>query len=110
MNIWILFIVDMILSEQDVLSQPHNYRIPLKKYSKTSEEKFQIVNFLSKSQTSAYSNSLKFLPNHLVELESKIDTKIKLKNYANTQYVGTVGIGNPPQYLDVIFDTGSANF
>jgi hypothetical protein len=33
-----------------------------------------------------------------------------MKNYANTQYVGTVGIGSPEQLMDVIFDTGSSNF
>ena len=28
-----------------------------------------------------------------------------LQNIKNTQYVGEGGIGTPPQYLDVIFDT-----
>lgn len=32
-----------------------------------------------------------------------------LKNVKNTQYIGTVGIGTPPQYINVIFDTGSSN-
>jgi Eukaryotic aspartyl protease. len=36
--------------------------------------------------------------------------KLSLKNFSNSQYVGRVGIGSPPQYLDVILDTGSANF
>ena len=35
---------------------------------------------------------------------------ILLEDYSNQQYVGEVGIGSPPQYLKVIFDTGSGNF
>jgi hypothetical protein len=35
---------------------------------------------------------------------------ILLEDYNNQQFVGQVGIGTPPQYLSVIFDTGSGNF
>jgi pepsin A len=32
-----------------------------------------------------------------------------LKNYENFNYVGTISVGNPPQKLRAIFDTGSTN-
>lgn len=36
-------------------------------------------------------------------------TVVKLKSYENNQYMGQVGIGNPPQMLNVIFDSGSSD-
>lgn len=35
---------------------------------------------------------------------------VSLKNFQNTQYVASIEIGNPPQKLPVILDTGSSNF
>ncbi|GMF25765.1 unnamed protein product [Phytophthora fragariaefolia] len=35
--------------------------------------------------------------------------RVSLQNFGNVQYIGTVGFGNPPQYLDVVFDTGSSD-
>ncbi|CAI5727848.1 unnamed protein product [Hyaloperonospora brassicae] len=35
--------------------------------------------------------------------------RVTLQNFGNVQYVGSVGIGNPPQYVDMAFDTGSSD-
>ena len=34
---------------------------------------------------------------------------VDLKNYYNYNYVGTIYVGNPPQKVRCIFDTGSTN-
>ncbi|GMF11050.1 unnamed protein product [Phytophthora lilii] len=35
--------------------------------------------------------------------------RVTLQNFGNVQYIGSVGFGNPPQLLDVVFDTGSSD-
>lgn len=35
--------------------------------------------------------------------------RVALKNYGNVQYIGKVAVGNPPQPMDVVFDTGSSD-
>jgi len=41
--------------------------------------------------------------------EKEVHSAIIIKDFMNSQYVGIVSIGNPPQAVPVIFDTGSAN-
>lgn len=44
----------------------------------------------------------------LTPLASK-EADVKLLNYKQTQYVGEISVGSPPQPFRVIFDTGSGN-
>lgn len=36
-------------------------------------------------------------------------SSVQLKNYMNTEYIGEILVGSPPQKMHVVFDTGSAN-
>jgi len=38
-----------------------------------------------------------------------LESSVALKNFANTNYIGEIQIGNPPQKIRALFDTGSAN-
>ena len=37
------------------------------------------------------------------------EVHLTLANIKNTQYIGKIGVGTPPQFINVIFDTGSTN-
>lgn len=34
---------------------------------------------------------------------------IELTDYYNNEYIGSIGVGSPPQYINMVFDTGSSD-
>jgi Eukaryotic aspartyl protease len=93
-------VLGVVTCVQIVLDNQRYFKIPLNRIELSIEEKKHQVSFLMGFQ------GLIETPNFL-EIPSG---KITLKNFSSSQYIGKVGVGSPPQYLDVIFDTGSANF
>lgn len=43
------------------------------------------------------------------DISHKYEAEVELKNMYNYNYIGVLEIGNPPQRIRAIFDTGSAN-
>jgi len=82
---------------------------------------------LSKSQSDDASHNMRLMQRNRKSLHSSLrklgsslmtadgtalkvrEYKLHLKDISNSQYVGTISVGTPPQQFDVIFDTGSSN-
>lgn len=93
----IYFLLALVYCQQYEFGSHHSIKIPLRRLKKTLEERRALIKILSSKRQPNY---LSFLSIETIDIDS----------YFNCEYVGTVGVGSPPQWLDVIFDTGSGNF
>lgn len=77
----------------------------------TYEEEKQFFEDLDKIQNKLYHKNYLKSPRFMQDKsEKKANILLSLTNYKNSQYIGSIKVGNPPQEIDVIFDTGSSNF
>jgi hypothetical protein len=108
-----------------------NYKIDLRHQPASLAEESNFFNALEKIQKMAMNNKFskkkipfQYQPRFNSVDETGMETSEKemaarkklrnflvyLTNFKNSQYVGSIAVGNPPQKVDVIFDTGSSNF
>jgi len=96
---------------QPTFNEIQQRQLQLRRISRTKEEQDHYFKKLHEHHQR--------LKNRFVGVEKEEDTKtertalreykLHLTDINNSQYVGTVEVGSPPQRFDVIFDTGSSN-
>jgi cathepsin D len=94
----LLLLIFIAATHQNILNSSKFLSISIKHKEISREEKKSLVGSLNERHQSKKT-----------EIFDHSRPAIHIKNYGNTQYVGEIGIGTPPQWMDVIFDTGSGN-
>lgn len=112
----IIFIVSFIC-----INIKCNYQIKLVHETISEERENEILDQLEEAQQNLKVKQKYYLKENIFprfrenensnkEKEKESSILMKLTNFKNSQYIGKIQVGTPPQPIDIIFDTGSSNF
>ena len=115
-----LFFITLFLTTQIHYSLC-NYEIKLHHVSVDSNEENEFFQRIHDAHYYLKNTHINFLKQNTMPRFSQSDSSkskrmhnynilMQLTNFKNSQYIGKLLVGNPPQLIDMIFDTGSSNF
>lgn len=109
MRVYAFSLLALLISKCAANTEP--LRIPLSRRRISTQASRSWIQRKSTTSYAALGTSLTAVSTTQDTMQPSLPRKqrVKLQNFGNVQYIGSVGFGNPPQYFDMVFDTGSSD-